>query len=82
MLVATFFFAVPISIGDYQIFLRGDVSLNYTCFRNFWTYKLPSSELSNAGSLSEVLLVRDGDLLLDNFNCDEVDSVIVATATH
>jgi len=50
----------------------GNVSLNYTCFRNICISKLSSSELCNACSLSEALLVRDGDLFLDNFNHDEV----------
>ena len=72
-----FFFAVTCNYFNWRLydFLRDDVSLNYTCFRNCWTSKLPSSELSNASSLSEVFIVRDNLLFLDNFNRDEVDPI-------
>ena len=59
-------------------FLEGNVSLNYNCFRDFCISKLSSSELNNANSLYEALLVRNGDLFVENFNRDEVDSIIVA----
>ena len=59
-------------------FLEGNVSLNYNCFHDFCISKLSSSELNNANSLYEALLVRNGDLFVENFNRDEVDSIIVA----
>lgn len=62
-------------------FLGGNVSLKYVCFRNFFISKLSSSELNVACSLFEVLLVREGDLCLENFNYDEVDSIITALST-
>jgi hypothetical protein len=39
--------------------------------------KLLSSELNAA----EVLLIRDGVLCLENFDCDEVDFIITALST-
>ena len=70
-----------ISNHNFNQRLRGDVLLNYTCLRNFWSSKLSSSEMSDASLLSEMLLVRDGGLFLDNFNRDEVDSIIAAMIT-
>ncbi len=62
-------------------FLGGHVSLNYTCFRKVCISKFSSSELNIANSLYEALLVNNGDLFIDNFNRDEVDSIIVAMST-
>ncbi len=62
-------------------FLGGHVSLNYTCFRKVCISEFSSSELNIANSLYEALLVNNGDLFIDNFNRDEVDSIIVAMST-
>jgi len=62
-------------------FLGGNVSLNYTCFRKFCISNFSSSELNIANSLYEALLVNNDDLFIDNFNRDEVDSIIVAMST-
>jgi len=56
-------------------------ALNYTCFRKFCISKFSSSELNIANSLYEALLVNNGDLIIYNFNRDEVDSIIVAMST-
>ena len=62
-------------------FLGGNVSLNFTCFRKLCISKFSNSELNIANSLYEALLVNNGDLFIDNFNRDEVDSIIVAMST-
>ena len=79
VLVVIYRFAVITLNGDYLIFMK--VSLTYHCFRNFFMSKLLSSELNAARTLSEVLLVRDGVLCLENFDRDEVDFIITALST-
>ena len=65
-------------LSDFQ---GGTVSLKYSCFRNYFISKLSSAELNAACSLSQVLLVRDGVLSLENFDRDEVDSIISVLST-
>ena len=44
--------------------------------------KVSSAELNAACTLSVVLLVRDGVLCLENFDREEVDSIITALSTR
>jgi hypothetical protein len=58
--------------------LTGNVSLSNYCFTNFCATHRSSFEVSNAISLYEVLLVREGWLTVENFSRGEFDTIIAA----
>jgi len=65
-----------------SIFLMGNIYFNNDFYTAFFTSQLSQLELDNAKSLSEVLCVREGVLVLTgaNFNRTEISDIITAMA--
>jgi hypothetical protein len=59
-------------------FLNGSIALNRNSFLTFCLGRLSDYEVDNAGSLYEVLLVREGNLFVESFSRDEIELIIVA----
>ena len=62
-------------------FLDRKDPLNYLSFSNFFDDQLSHFEISSAGSLFEVLRVRDGGIFVENFYHTEIESIINVKST-
>ena len=62
-------------------FLFGNVPLGKVSFDTFCLSLCSDSEINNAGSLYEALLVREGGLFVEDLSYKELDAIINAMST-